>query len=67
MLCCVAGSDKARLYGQLHWGISSAGRAVALQAIGHRFDPDILHQWVAGRRLPAKNDCCAHCLQATAI
>ena len=27
-----------------HWGISSAGRAIALQAIGRRFDPDILHQ-----------------------
>ena len=26
------------------WGISSAGRAVALQAIGQRFDPVILHQ-----------------------
>ena len=25
-------------------GISSAGRAVALQAIGQRFDPVILHQ-----------------------
>ena len=25
------------------WGISSAGRAPALQAGGHRFDPDILH------------------------
>ena len=26
------------------WGISSAGRAPALQAGGRRFDPDILHQ-----------------------
>jgi hypothetical protein len=25
------------------WGFSSAGRAVALQASGHRFDPDKLH------------------------
>ena len=25
------------------WGISSAGRAPALQAGGRRFDPDILH------------------------
>ena len=25
------------------WGHSSAGRAVALQASGHRFDPDRLH------------------------
>ncbi len=26
------------------WGVSSAGRAPALQAGGHRFDPDTLHQ-----------------------
>ena len=26
------------------WGLSSAGRAPALQAGGHRFDPDSLHQ-----------------------
>ena len=26
------------------WGISSAGRAAALQAVGQRFDPVILHQ-----------------------
>ena len=26
------------------WGLSSAGRASALQAEGHRFDPDRLHQ-----------------------
>ena len=25
-------------------GVSSAGRASALQAEGHRFDPDTLHQ-----------------------
>jgi hypothetical protein len=30
------------------WGISSAGRAVALQAIGQRFDPVILHQYILG-------------------
>jgi hypothetical protein len=28
----------------LEWGISSAGRAPALQAGGRRFDPVILHQ-----------------------
>jgi hypothetical protein len=28
----------------LIWGLSSAGRASALQAEGHRFDPDRLHQ-----------------------
>ncbi len=27
------------------WGISSAGRAAALQAVGRRFDPCILHQF----------------------
>ena len=27
------------------WGLSSAGRAPALQAGGRRFDPDRLHQW----------------------
>ena len=26
------------------WGLSSVGRAIALQAIGHRFDPVSLHQ-----------------------
>ena len=29
---------------QENWGISSAGRAPALQAGGRRFDPVILHQ-----------------------
>ena len=28
---------------RLAWGFSSAGRAPALQAGGHRFDPDKLH------------------------
>lgn len=28
----------------LIWGFSSVGRAIALQAIGHRFDPGNLHQ-----------------------
>ncbi len=28
----------------LMWGFSSAGRAPALQAGGHRFEPDYLHQ-----------------------
>ena len=26
------------------WGISSFGRAAALQAVGDQFDPGILHQ-----------------------
>jgi hypothetical protein len=34
-------------------GISSVGRAIALQAIGHRFDPGILHQEIScGERQP---------------
>ena len=32
------------------WGISSAGRAPALQAGGRRFDPVILHQFLRARR-----------------
>jgi hypothetical protein len=34
-------------------GLSSAGRAPALQAGGHRFDPDRLHQW----RIASQSDC----------
>ena len=30
-------------------GFSSVGRAIALQAIGHRFDPGNLHQTKCGR------------------
>ena len=32
------------------WGCSSVGRAIALQAIGHRFDPVHLHQEIRKRR-----------------
>lgn len=32
------------LHSAITWGISSAGRAPALQAGGRRFDPVILHQ-----------------------
>ena len=32
------------------WGISSAGRAPALQAGGRRFDPVILHQKLKRKR-----------------
>ena len=31
------------------WGYSSAGRAPALQAGGHRFDSDYLHQTIESR------------------
>ena len=34
-----------------YWGVSSAGRAPALQAGGHRFDPDTLHQAFLAERL----------------
>ena len=33
-------------------GVSSAGRAPALQAGGHRFDPDTLHHRGAGLNMP---------------
>ena len=36
------------------WGLSSAGRAVALQASGHRFDPDRLHHAPSGTNLAMK-------------
>lgn len=35
-------------FGAKQWGYSSAGRAVALQAKGHRFDPVYLHQIMLG-------------------
>ena len=36
---------RRELWGMVaEWGISSAGRAPALQAGGRRFDPVILHQ-----------------------
>ena len=31
------------------WAISSAGRATALQAVGHKFEPCIAHQFPALR------------------
>ena len=39
------------------WGVSSAGRAPALQAGGHRFDPGTLHQEVAPKQSQAKRIC----------
>ena len=37
------------------WGVSSAGRAPALQAGGHRFDPGTLHQrdWLKQQEIDA--------------
>ncbi len=49
------------------WGYSSAGRAVALQAKGHRFDPVYLHQtfmkrtWVDVKERPC--DGCTKCCE----
>ncbi|CAN0047516.1 unnamed protein product, partial [Phaeothamnion confervicola] len=39
----VGGSTPPRPTSNMVRGFSSAGRAVALQASGHRFDPDKLH------------------------
>ena len=41
--------------GTIHWGISSAGRAIALQAIGQRFEPVILHHYRPPRLNPVGN------------
>ena len=37
------------------WGVSSAGRAPALQAGGHRFDPGTLHQAIKNYELQITN------------
>ena len=36
------------------WGCSSVGRAVALQAIGRRFDPCLLHHFIKGNCMTRK-------------
>ena len=38
------GTGKVKMDPMDIWGVSSAGRAPALQAGGHRFDPGTLHQ-----------------------
>ena len=40
------------------WGVSSAGRAPALQAGGHRFDPGTLHQAIKNYELQITNYKC---------
>ncbi len=40
-------SDRGRRY--LIWDLSSAGRASALQAEGHRFEPYRSHLWMDSR------------------
>ena len=40
------------------WGVSSAGRAPALQAGGHRFDPGTLHQAIKNYELRITNYKC---------
>ena len=39
----MASSGAVRITATPAWGISSAGRALAWHARGHRFDPGILH------------------------
>ena len=44
----------------LLWKLSSAGRASALQAEGHRFEPYSFHQmreWLSGRASPCQGEC----------
>ena len=41
---------------QINWGYSSAGRAVALQAKGHRFDPVYLHQTKRGNYVTRRSN-----------
>ena len=43
-LCTAGILSKSSGNGTPVWGISSAGRALAWHARGHRFDPGILHQ-----------------------
>ena len=42
--CLIFEVRKGTLDKRITWGCSSAGRAPALQAGGHRFDPVHLHQ-----------------------
>ena len=42
------------------WKLSSAGRASALQAEGHRFEPYSFHhmrEWLSGRASPCQGEC----------
>ncbi len=50
-MACTVCVARDRLGGPRLWGRSSAGRAPALQAGGHRFDPDRLHQAGVSTRL----------------
>ena len=57
--CHGGGREFESLLGRLRWGLSSAGRASALQAEGHRFEPCILHMvhWSSGlSRLPVTEE-----------
>ena len=40
------GGSRPPLATMFMWGISSFGRAAALQAVGDQFDPGILHQFL---------------------
>ena len=43
--------------GRQVWGISSVGRATALHAVGHRFDPGILHQTSVSAKGTTRQSC----------
>ena len=43
------GREFESLHSDHYWGISSSGRAIALQAIGDRFEPDILHHYLLSK------------------
>ena len=49
------------------WGISSAGRAPALQAGGRRFDPVILHQSSMRRVLRKQAEPCALAIEPVRV
>ena len=54
-----AGSEVGRAMRSPIGGCSSVGRAIALQAIGHRFDPVHLHQGLSRekeRDLPSEEE-----------
>ena len=46
MPACHAGETSSTLVSTAIWAVSSAGRTPALQAGGHRFDPDTVHHYI---------------------
>ena len=55
--CHGGGREFESLLGRLRWGLSSAGRASALQAEGHRFEPCRSHQYGWIPEWPKGADC----------